>query len=254
MQHNDTNEVVIVSNEEDDENIDVNNIVQTLRNRLKKYLYYPKQQKCNDLHEWQTHPPTALIELNGSTDIDTNCEHCGKSLQRHSNRRMQRSFCRSCRFLMRRYGKCSTQRSKNQQQKPHISPLRDIHRSSHNHMNIFEKLQQLGTSIYYENECRVEQQRRKIQRHMSLIPHDMDTSKAHKKRTNAWERHRTNESNEILMTFNTVVTEVFPIDELYNKYYDRRSVENDQISNTSNNLNIQEILKNVPKSLTITIA
>lgn len=251
----DANGLVIISDDEDDENVDVNNIVQTLRNRLKKYLYYPKRQKCNDPQEWQAYPQATLIELSESTAIDADCKHCGKSLRRHLNRRKPRTVCRNCRFLMRRYGKRSSQR-KNQtnnmkwsQRAHHLIDHRS--NTTSNHINIFKRLQQLGTSIYYENECRAQQQQQ-TKRHMSSIPHEMDT-KAHKKGTNAWKQHRTNDSNEILMTFNTVVTEVFPIDALYNKYCDQ---QDDQISNSnaSTNLNIQEILRNVPKSLTITIA
>lgn len=79
----------------------------------------------------------------------------------------------------------------------------------------------------------------------------MDTSAQKTAQPNiAWKQATSNESNEILMTFNTVVTEVFPIQQLYS-YYDRQT---DQTSNTPNDINIHEILRNVPKSLTITIA
>lgn len=84
----------------------------------------------------------------------------------------------------------------------------------------------------------------------------MDTNQQ-KSHANVWQRRTTNESNEILMTFNTVVTEVFPIDQLYN-YADQQDEQmpNKPNDNTagSGSLNIQEILRNVPKSLTITIA
>lgn len=248
---------MIISDEEDDENVDINNVIRTLRQRLKKYLYYPKREKCNDLDKWQAHPQATLIELNATANIAANCERCGKLLRRHSQRRNQRC-CRSCRSLMRRFGKCSNQmkvhtnhlKRAQYQHKAHISSPLKRHQSVHasDHVRIFQKLQQLGTSIYYESECRGQEQRR-THHHMISIPHEMDTN-AQKREANAWKR-QINDSNEILMTFNTVVTEVFPIDELYNKYYDQ---QHDQLTNTSNNINIQEILRNVPKSLTITIA
>lgn len=135
-------------------------------------------------------------------------------------------------------------------QKTQISSRTDNQtETSPNRIHIFEKLQQLGTSIYYEHECNakhLEQQHR-----MTSTPHEIDT---HRKPTNAWKRRATDESNEIVMTFNTVVTEVFPIEQLYNQF-DR---QDDQLAsnklNVAGTLNIQEILRNVPKSLSITIA
>lgn len=242
--------------------MDVNNVIQTLRNRLKKYLYYPNKEKGNDLYGLHAHPSATIIELNGSPDMHRNCERCGKLIKKHSNRR-KRTFCRICRFSMRRLnGKLSARlkissthhltRKQYRQRNPSSSaPLSTLKRTeSHsNRINIFRKLQQLGTSIYYENnECRKKQH--ELNQHMTSIPHEMDT-RAHHRTTqvaNAWKRP--NESNEILMTFNTVVTEVFPIEQLYT-YYDQQT---DQMQNSSNDFNIQDILRNVPKSLTVTIA
>lgn len=272
----DPNEMVIISDDEDvaDENIDVNNIVQTLRNRLKKYLYYPNRQKSASQDDWlPMHPDAALVELNGTVDDERNCENCGKLFRRRLNRHKQRLFCRSCRFLMRRYGNSTTvsyRLHRNRKTVAHMkAPFNEKHQSrvptTNHHSNIFKKLQQLGTSIYYENEYhhvgqqqqqQTQQKRYQLHRHMTSIPHEIDM-KTQKNGTNTWQQ-RQNGSNEILMTFNTVVTEVFPINELYNNYYGRSN--GDQISNESdannapNHLNIQEILKNVPKSLTITIA
>lgn len=299
----DTNEMVIISDDEDDdENIDVNNIIQTLRNRLKKYLYYPNRPKSNNPDEWHAiHLHSTLGEQhNGPRDNnDQNCKQCGKLFRRRLNRHKQRIFCRSCRFLMRRYGNATIAPYKTHKNnlkstkkyhdtsaataatKKNMLPNNDKRQANaltkNHHINIFKKLQQLGTSIYYENEYRASsterQQQQQQQRHrqwraqqksyhlhrhhMTSIPHEIDM-KSQKNGTKTWQQCQ-NGSNEILMTFNTVVTEVFPIDELYNNYYGR-SNDNDQISNeseaerTPNNLNIQEILRNVPKSLTITIA
>ncbi|XP_055318467.1 uncharacterized protein LOC129576788 [Sitodiplosis mosellana] len=260
----DANELIIVSDDDEEnvENVDVNNVIQTLRDRLKKYLYYPNKQKCNDLSELNAHPQAAtIIELNGTPDMHRNCERCGKLIRKHSNRMhsRQRTLCRTCRFSMRSNGKLSARlkiptyhltRSQYRRQKTHMSqPLSTLKRSESfgNRINIFKKLQQLGTSIYYENNgCRGK--RHELSQHMTSIPHEMDISEHNTIQPNmAWKRP--NESNEILMTFNTVVTEVFPIDQLYN--YDRPT---DQMPNAPNDFNIQDILRNVPKSLTITIA
>lgn len=263
----DANELIIVSDDEEKENvenIDVNNVIQTLRNRLKKYLYYPNK-KGNDLSGLDAHP--TIIELSGTPDMHWNCERCGKLIRNQSNRMhsRQRILCRICRFSMRRNGKLTKRlkisayhltRSPYRRQRIHVSPMSlqpsTLKRSERcgNRINIFKKLQQLGTSIYYENnECPRKQT--EFNHHMTSIPHEMDTNAQKMTQPNmAWKRATANESNEILMTFNTVVTEVFPIQQLYS-YYDQQT---DQTSNASNDLNIQEILRNVPKSLTITIA
>lgn len=279
---------MVIISDEDDENIDVNNIVQTLRNRLKKYLYYPFRQKSNNQDEWQPmHTHATLVEQNRTMANDRNCENCGNLFRARLNRHKQRIFCRSCRFLMRRYGNSTTvsykfhknnlKSSEFKETAAHMLLFNENVRHSHvlttnHHINIFKKLQQLGTSIYYENEYGVGQQKQQKQQqyqrqqwqqqhksyrlhrqHMTSIPHEIDM-KSQKNGTKTWKQHQ-NGSNEILMTFNTVVTEVFPIDELYSKYYGRSN--DDQISNESeatNSFDIQEILRNVPKSLTITIA
>lgn len=278
----DTNEMVIIS-DDDDENIDVNNIIQTMRNRLKKYLYYPNRPKSNSQNDERhaMHPCATLSERNRTMDTNRHCKQCGKSFRGRLNRSKQRIFCRSCRFLMRRYGVNATTASykfhKNHlkssqfQETAHILPYNDNHQSNAptatHHVNIFKKLQQLGTSIYYENQYDVEQQQRlqprrqhtqsksyhRRCRHMTSTPYEIDM-KSQKNGTKSWQQ-QPNGSNEILMTFNTVVTEVFPIDKLYGNYYGRS--DDDQMSTESdapNNFNIQEILRNVPKSLTITIA
>lgn len=260
----DANELIIVSDDEEKENVENDDVIQRLRNRLKKYLYYPNK-KGNDPSGLNAHP--TVIELSGTPDMHWNCERCGKLIRNQSNRvhRRQRALCRICRFSMRRNGKLSTRlkipayhltRSQCRRQRIHVSPMplqsATLKRSerSGNRINIFKKLQQLGTSIYYENnECPRKQT--EFNHHMTSIPHEMDTSEQKTTQPNtAWKPATANESNEILMTFNTVVTEVFPIQQLYS-YYDRQT---DQSSSTPNDVNIQEILRNVPKSLTITIA
>lgn len=244
--------MVIVSDEyEDDENVDVNNVIQTLRNRLKKYLYHPNKQKTHhNLYGLHAHPDAAVNKLNESPQTHQNCERCGKLIRTHSNRRRRKMFCRHC----RQYIAFHSTRSK-RRQRAHVTSMmstRSETSTPNNRINIFEKLQQLGTSIYYETECKGNKRGRN--QHMISIPHpfnphEMDTN-TYKRPMNTWTRP-TNESNEILMTFNTVVTEVFPIEQL-NSYHHQ---EIDQRhATTEQTLNIQEILRNVPKSLTITIA
>lgn len=258
--------MIVVSDDDDemehDENVDVNNVIQTLRNRLKKYLYYPnrnQREKANDLDEFYAYPQsTTVIELNASPDIRKNCEGCGKLIKKHLNRRRQRTFCRSCRFSLRRieklkaHHKISTYHLTRSQRKTLISmsPHKQLETSAlSNRTNIFKKLQQLGTSIYYENEYKEMQQ--ELNRHMTSIPHEIDTNRAYTKQsTNAWTQPTANESNEILMTFNTVLTEVFPIEQLYNCDRTHAQIQH----STQTDFNIQDILRNVPKSLTITIA
>lgn len=245
--------MVVISDEECDENVDVNNVIQTLRSRLRKYLYYPNKEKRMDLLELQAHPDSTVIELHGSPDQHRNCERCGKLINKISNRPRRRTLCRNCRFSLRR-NNGQLKRRKHRLTRS-LSPNTQSHHvsSSSNRNNIFQKLQQLGTSIFYENDHRG-RRHQQMQQCMTSIPHEIDTNQPKRMTANAWQQRHTNESNEILMTFNTVVTEVFPIDQLYN-YSDR---PDDQMTNTlsdnAGTLNIQEILRNVPKSLTITIA
>lgn len=244
--------MIVISDEEYDENVDVNNVIQTLRNRLKKYLYKPKKQKSIATIEVQTYPDSTVIELHGSPDQHRNCERCGKLINKISNRRRRRILCRHCRFSLRRNNQQTRRRRAHHSTRFHSSlgDTRSDILQPNNRTSIFQKLRQLGTSIFYENDCIGKHER--MHQHMTSIPHEIDTNQQ-KRLTNAWQQ-RTNDSNEIVMTFNTVVTEVFPIDQLYN--YDNQ--QDDQMSNqpndTNGTMNIQEILRNVPKSLTITIA
>lgn len=231
---------------EDDENVDVNNVIQTLRNRLKKYLYYPNKQKANDLYGLHAHPHAIDGKLNESSDTHRNCERCGKLIRKYSNRRRRKAFCRNCRLS---HIAIHSARSK-RRHRAHVTSMMSTQSETstpNNRINIFKKLQQLGTSIYYETECKGNQRDRN--QHMISIPHEMDTN-TYKRPANTWKRP-TNESNEILMTFNTVVTEVFPIEQLNG--YHHQGIDQ-RHGTTEQTLNIQEILRNVPKSLTITIA
>lgn len=221
-------------------------MIQTLRMRLKKYLYYPNKQKANDLYGLHAHPHATGSKLNESSDAHRNCERCGKLIRTHSNRRRRKAFCRNCRLSHIAFRSTRSKRRHRARVTSMMSTQSETSTLS-NRINIFEKLQQLGTSIYYETECKGNQRDRN--QHMISIPHEMDTN-TYKRPMHTWKRPTT-ESNEILMTFNTVVTEVFPIEQL-NSYH---HAEIDQHHATSEQtLNIQEILRNVPKSLTITIA
>lgn len=251
------------NNAENDENIDVNNIIQTLRDRLKKYLYYPNRRKSND----SDFPQSTVIELDRPVSPDTTtttptveaCRHCGKSITRNLN---PQRICRKCKFSqMQRCGKLTTYRlSRSIKRTKRTHQQRNIHKkdpsTALNRHNIFEKLKQLGTSIYYENDCKgktellqQEQQQRNHKR-VTLISNEIDTNDVDDE-MNGLQRRCTNESNEILMTFNTVVTEVFPMELLYNYACDDQQQIHD--TNDTHHSNINDILKNVPKSLTITI-
>lgn len=259
---------MISDDEENIENVDVNNIIRTLRDRLKKYLYYPNRRKDNDAGDTDFNyiqPQSTVIELDRPVSPDTTtieaCRRCGKSIIKNLNR--QRT-CRKCIFSMQRYRKLtayrlSRSRSKfkqNEQFKNQVNAL--------NRRDIFKKLQQLGTSIYYEKahmdrERGLQRQQRRQhsqQQHrnherVTSIQHESDT--IHNENDINGSQKRTNQSNEILMTFNTVVTEVFPMELLYSCESDRDR-QDDQMDNKHEfNPNINDILKNVPKSLTITV-
>lgn len=116
-----------------------------------------------------------------------------------------------------------------------------------NRQNIFEKLKRLGTSIYYENEMELacNEQDNQTDKYATSIPNEINTIDSTEKVSTMTLKNRIkNESNEILMTFDTAVTEVFPIEFLY-----QYSCDQDRKFHP----NMNDIIKNIPKSLTITI-
>lgn len=264
--------MVISDDEENIENVDVNNIIRTLRDRLKKYLYYPNRRKDNagDTDFNFIQPQSTVIELDRPVSPDTTmveaCRRCGKSITRNPNRHR---ICRKCMFSMQRCRKLTAYRLSRSRSKLKQTEQFKNQVNALNRRDIFKKLQQLGTSIYYENarmdsekgiqyhqrHQRKQQQQQQQQRNhkrVTSIPHESDT--IHDENDiNGSQIRRTNESNEILMTFNTVVTEVFPMELLYS-YESDRDRQDDQMANKHEfNPNINDILKNVPKSLTITV-
>lgn len=130
--------------------------------------------------------------------------------------------------------------------------------------NIVSKLKSLGTSIY----CERDDENRPQQSHDDLVqsssdgPNEIDIADdtkpsndgdATSERWMAAKQMITNESNEIVLTFNTVVTEVFPIKYIQKSNADNHSNEFHAIRQEDGARNFSEIIKNVPKSLTITL-
>lgn len=284
IQHIEDENVIMNSDDEDSENVDVNNIIQTLRKRLKKYLYYPSRSKGiegsfpayqYDAFTEQQHQPSAVIELISSGEApdaieSSYCEQCGRRLV-GSSKRSRKSiikFCGKCRFLMRKHGKrmkhIHSQRYYNQNQhriEYSVSTKNQTMATTNNPINIFKKLNKLGTSIYYETDCKDTIQKQNTT-NMIRNAHEINTID-NVNETNGLQ-HRTTTThgtNEILMTFNTVVTEVFPIHLLYNhSKCDQQTNQMHGIASTMENgdetnqhSSLQDILKNVPKSLTITM-
>lgn len=128
--------------------------------------------------------------------------------------------------------------------------------------NIVDKLKSLGTTIYCETDNKMQFElnnyilvdsssdllnstNNKNDEINEIEYNDLDKTK-----------NRLDESNDILLSFNTVVTEVFPI-----KYL--RNINNDHIRNQTNDIktnrndenitSASELIKNLPKSLTITL-
>lgn len=146
-----------------------------------------------------------------------------------------------------------------------------------NESNIVNKLKLLGTTIYYETEeCFDRKEHRIIDalsddgddlRSVYTTPsaNEIDTDIELKPTTivehvtntqlpSANERS-TNDSNEIVLTFNTVVTEVFPM-QLFSAAIDYAGTGPTKTASSSSDPanSFHEIIKNVPKSLTITLA
>lgn len=284
IQHIDDENVIMNSDDEDSENVDVNNIIQTLRKRLKKYLYYPSRSKGiegsfpayqYDAFSEQQHQPSAVIELISSGEApdaieSSYCEQCGRRVLGNSKRSRKSiiKFCETCRFLMRKHGKrmkhIHSQRYFNQNQhriEYSVSTKNQTTATTNNPINIFKKLNKLGTSIYYETDCKDTIQKQNTT-NMIRNAHEINTID-NVNETNGLQ-HRTTTThgtNEILMTFNTVVTEVFPIHLLYNhSKCDQQTSQMHGIASTMESgdetnphSSLQDILKNVPKSLTITM-
>lgn len=143
-----------------------------------------------------------------------------------------------------------------------------------NRSNIVNKLKLLGTTIYYEPEkCSNRKQERNneangkdwrcIHSISSIDEIDTDTElkpttivePATKTQMSKNERSTEN-PNEIVLTFNTVVTEVFPMQLLTAGIY-YTGIDQPKLTSSSTNERVNsfhEIIKNVPKSLTITLA
>lgn len=158
-----------------------------------------------------------------------------------------------------------------------------------NNSNIVDKLKLLGTSIYYETDNCVQREHTQLPQHqrtekhihfnsndnvhlissrkMDEIDTDLKIPMPSLSTMNGTappsslqpEQFITNDQNEILLTFNTVVTEVFPIFTTdagtYNfNYKHHHHIDESKQINCERKMNLHEIIKNVPKSLTITLA
>lgn len=251
--------------------VDVNNIIETIRQRLKKYIYRRHQSNCSDQsglvsldneHESNYRLREAHAGLADDTER-TICGYCHRRRIRYPTK-SQRSvirFCRTCRFSMRR----KKLKSKRMQlllarRRPYATQnaadkMTSVNRST----DIVEKLKRLGTSIYYESDCKYcLSDGRAAYAAASVMSnaHEIDTICG----TQGMMQNRpATESNEILITFDTVVTEVFPIDSLYGSTTDTRTptncIDNIKKHNCADIAvpNIRDILKNVPESLSITL-
>lgn len=267
------------TDQENRENIDVNNIIDTIRNSLKKYIYRRQQSDDDDLNdlvmaerskEFDRNDDEAIVVRNPTIAYKRKrilCQMCHRRLLIKSNRSAIR-FCRTCRFsnrqghmktkrmqalLCQRHPRTKqTDRSK-ESDKIHNRTMTIIHPT-----DIIEKLNRLGTSIYYENDCKYCMGNERAA-YTPANAHEIDT--IYKAREMIGVRHPTTESNEILITFDKAVTEVFSIESLYDSETDRNKQEHmassiDTFHSSNTKIirpDIQDILKNVPKSITITI-
>lgn len=270
--------------EENRENIDVNNIIDTIRNSLKKYIYRRQQSNDDDLND--------LIMVERSKQFDRNdddeatvirnptitykrkrilCQMCHRRLLIKSNRSAVR-YCRICRLSIRQ-GHMKAKRMQAlpcqrhprtiQNDRPRKNATIDNRTMAIIHpTDIIEKLNRLGTSIYYENDCEYcAGIKRAAYTPTHIIPnaHEIDTIYAAREMIGV--HHPTTESNEILITFDKAVTEVFSIESLYDceagqNHQQHMASSADSIQSSSTQMSkpdIQDILKNVPKSITITI-
>lgn len=151
-----------------------------------------------------------------------------------------------------------------------------------NGSNIVSKLKLLGTTIYYETEeCFHRKQQQIADEHndsggdiegdsVNLISStneiDMDVAAPKPSRLAAaaavtraqpaTNERSTNDPNEIVLTFNTVVTEVFPMRLLSDADIDYPGTQRTPSAPSTNGRSnsFHEIIKNIPKSLTITLA
>lgn len=211
------------------------------------------------------------------------CRKCKLSMHMHICNRL------ACLQSNRRRTKCP--RKVHAETKSSSSSSGSSVRSSHsiedndilNGSNIVNKLKLLGTTIYYEAEkCFNRKEQRIIDECNDVVEvgHDdendddedwrsvysisstneIDTDTASKPTTIADPFTRTQRSatdpNEIVLTFNTVVTEVFPM-QLFGgsglNYADTQQAKSSSSTSDQSN-SFHDIIKNVPKSLTITLA
>lgn len=292
INHRDDNSLEMINGTDDDdqENIDVNNIIATMRNRLKKYIYRRHQPSCDDHSDFvivaadtqivtydRTSQVNELICSQQMVDVPKRilCGHCHRRTVRQSNKSHRssiRRFCRTCRFIMRR-----EQIKSKSRQREAMKPIQNDRRNENGSeamtksttkttttihpTDIVEKLNRLGTSIYYENDCKYctgHSRTTTTTTTTNVISnaHEIDTIYESKAEMMGVNRFSASESNEILITFDTVVTEVFPIESLHdsiNGLHAPSECRNDMSKPNNAEMAIQDILKNVPKSLTITI-
>lgn len=244
------------------------------------FIHIFERQKCERCHKSITVHRHHYRNSKRSIQFCQKCKHSmeiGKnSAKRKCMMKKQRLKRSSHRYenVQRRRRQLQQQR---QEQKPYLLQTTENRsteqRTVHNCINIVDKLKQLGTSIHYEcyNDEKPQMKRQRIDHGevMASTPFEIDMfvdpstknsifSCAHKA-VNAFEQPNTtttatttNHSNEILLTFNTVLTEVFPIQLLYDNDQTTKNVENNA-KDCNQTTNFNEILKNVPKSLTITL-
>lgn len=198
------------------------------------------------------------------------CRKCKLSMHMHICNRL------ACLRPSRRHSKCP--------RKMHIERDRGSSNAIEdndilNGSNIVNKLKLLGTTIYYETEeCFHRKQQRTVDEthdndgaedwrsvHSITSTNEIDTD-AELKPTIMFEPETkiqpstndrsTNDPNEIVLTFNTVVTEVFPMELLTAgiDYYTGTGRTHSTSPITDRENAFHDIIKNVPKSLTITLA
>lgn len=238
--------------------------VQSVRSTLHKYLYYPNKRRHVKNHLSSSFPSSTLplplsrptIPLTVKHKTESNNENNYKINNFHLKCRKHNTFCHRCLRSSKFYrqqilNNCRANYDRQTYDSESIVTSSDsiYDNKCVEHIlkesNIVKKLQSLGTTIYCE-------QINKMQFYDdNLVDSSTDLSNRNAidiKSSNNMPFTMTkqlNETNEILLTFNTVVTEVFPIDCI------KVNVENHSNENCTEN--VCEIIKNVPKSLTITL-
>lgn len=266
---------MISCNDDDSrENVDFTDIIRTIRHRLKKYIYRRHQSNFSDQSNF------VLIDNKYGSNYRQNESSAGladnmkRTICGHCRRRRVKTntsiirFCRTCRFSIRKRKVKSNQMqpflAMRRSYAPQIDRCRTNDRMGFKTMtpshstDIVEKLNRLGTSIHYESDCKYcLSNKRPANAAASVISnaHEIDTMCGITQRK-IQKNHPTTESNEILITFDTVVTEVFPIDSLCGSMSPTDCIDTVLKPNYTEITvpNIQDILKNVPKSLSITIS